>query len=57
VLAGTLALLLSIPDTANSFTLDELLDLPVDQLLRLEITSTHASQLSVLRAVEHGDAT
>jgi hypothetical protein len=57
LLAGALALLLAIPDTANSFTLNELLDLPIEQLLRLEITSRQPSQLAVLWAAEHRDAT
>lgn len=53
------------PGTANSFTLDQLLDMPIEQLLRLEITSSHPSQLAALwprspnglRAAEHRDAT
>jgi len=64
LLAYTLTLILAIPGTANSFTLDQLLDMPLEQLLQLEITSRHAPQLTArgppsangLRAVEHRDA-
>jgi hypothetical protein len=53
------------PGTANSFTLDQLLDMPLEQLLQLEITSMRAPQLAArwspppngLRAMEHRDAT
>jgi hypothetical protein len=56
---------LAIPGTANSFTLDQLLDMPIEQLLRLQITSRHAPQLAALwppspnelQAMEHRDAT
>jgi hypothetical protein len=56
---------LAVPGTANSFTLDQLLDMPLEQLLQLKITSMHAPQLSsrgppspnAPRAVEHRDAT
>jgi hypothetical protein len=41
LLAITLSLLSSIPGTARSFTLDQLLDMPIEQLLHLEITSRH----------------
>jgi hypothetical protein len=45
--------------------MDQLLDMPLEQLLQLKITSMHAPQLSArrppspngLRAVEHRDAT
>ena len=65
LLAGTLTLALAIPGTANSFTLDQLLEMPIEQLLRLEITSRHPPRLTALwppspnglRAVEHRDAT
>ena len=63
--AGTLSLLLAIPGAANSFTLNQLLDMPIERLLRLEITSRHLPRLAALwspspnglRAVEHRDAT
>ena len=55
---------MAIPAPANSFTLDQLLDMPIEQLLRLEITLKHLPQLTArwpspngLRAVEHRDAT
>ena len=65
LLAGSLALVMAIPAPANSFTLDQLLDLPIEQLLRLEITSRHPPKVAALwspsatglRAVEHRDAT
>jgi hypothetical protein len=65
LLAGTVALLLAIPATANSFTLDQLLDMPIEQLLRLEITSRHQPKVvalwplsaNALPAAEHRDAT
>jgi hypothetical protein len=41
LLAVTLTLLVAIPGNARSFTLDQLLDMPIEQLLRLEITSGH----------------
>jgi hypothetical protein len=64
LLAYALTLVLSAPGTASSFTLDQLLAMPLEQLLQLEITSMHASRLSArgppsphgLRAVEHRDA-
>jgi len=49
-------LALAIPGPANSFTLDQLLDMPLEQLLRLEVTSRHLPA-NALRAVEHRDAT
>jgi hypothetical protein len=63
--AGTLSLLLAIPSTAQSFTLEQLLAMPFEQLLRLEITSRHPPRLAALwphsangpRLVEHRDAT
>jgi hypothetical protein len=57
LLAGTVALILAIPGTAHCFTLNQLLDMPIEQLLRLEITSRHLPQLAAPRAVEHRDAT
>jgi len=56
---------LAIPATANSFTLDQLLDMPIEQLLRLEITSRHQPKVvalwplsaNALPAAEHRDAT
>jgi hypothetical protein len=65
LLTYTLALVLAVPGTANSFTLDRLLDMPLEQLLQLKITSMHAPQLSARgppspnapRVVEHHDAT
>jgi hypothetical protein len=65
LLAGALALVMAIPSPANSFTLDQLLDMPIEQLLRLEITSRHSLQLTGLqphtanglRTAEHRDAT
>jgi hypothetical protein len=65
LLGGTLTLLLAIPGTAQSFTLDQLLDMPFEQLLRLEITSRQPPRLatlwpplaSALPAIEHRDAT
>jgi len=65
VLAATLTLVLAIPGTANSFTLDQLLDMPIEQLLKLEITSMHLPQVparrppspNAPRAAEHRDAT
>ena len=56
LLAGALMLLLALPGAANSFTLDQLLDMPIEQLLQLEITSRHVPA-NGLRAVEHRDAT
>jgi hypothetical protein len=61
VLACTLTLVLAIPGTANSFTLDQLLDMPIEQLLQLEITSMHVPRSATLapliqngsRAAEH----
>jgi hypothetical protein len=57
--------LLAMPGTAQSFTLDQLLDMPFEQLLRLEITSRHPPRLATLRppwakahrTIEHRDAT
>jgi hypothetical protein len=65
LLAGALTLALAIPGTAHSLTLEQLLDMPIEQLLRLEITSRQRPQLTILRpvsanglqAVEHRDAT
>jgi hypothetical protein len=65
LLAGTLTLLLAIPGTANSFTLDQLLEMPIERLLQLEITSRHLPQSAALwlpsrnasHALEHCDAT
>jgi hypothetical protein len=65
LLACTLALVLAVPGTASSYTLDQLLDMPLEQLLQLTITSGHAPQLSARwppptngpRTVEHRDAT
>jgi len=56
---------LAIPGTANSFTLDQLLDMPLEQLLQLQITSRRAPQVAArwptspngLLAVEHRNAT
>ncbi|MGA2562137.1 MAG: hypothetical protein ABSF96_01115 [Steroidobacteraceae bacterium] len=48
LLLGTLTVLLAIPGTANSFTLDQLLDMPIEQLLRLQITSRQHPQLAAL---------
>jgi hypothetical protein len=64
LLAGILALLWAIPGTANSSTLDQLLDMPIEQLLRLEITSTHLAQVAApwppsrnaVQGMEHRDA-
>ena len=64
LLAATLALVLAVPRTANSFTLDQLLAMPIEQLLRLEITSAHLPRVAVrwptlangLAAAEHRDA-
>jgi hypothetical protein len=65
LLAVTLTLLLAIPATAKSFTLDQLLDMPIERLLRLEISSTQPPKLAALwpasrnalQTVEHRDAT
>jgi hypothetical protein len=65
LLASALVLVLAIPGTANSFTLDQLLAMPIEALLRLEITSPHLRQAAVrwppsvseLRAAEQRDAT
>ena len=65
LLAGTVALVMAIPGAANSFTLDQLLDMPFEQLLRLEITSQHPLKVAALwrpsanalRAAEYRDAT
>ena len=64
LLAGALTLVLAIPGTVNSFTLNQLLDMPLERLLRLEITSRHLPRLAALwplssnlRAVEHRHAT
>ncbi len=64
LLAGILALLWAIPGTANSVTLDQLLDMPIERLLRLEITSTHRPEVAApwppsrdaVRGTEHCDA-
>jgi len=64
LLACTLAVILAIPRIANSLTLNQLLDMPIERLLRLEITSRHLSQPAALwppsakepPAVEHRDA-
>ena len=47
LLAGALVLVLAIPGTANSFTIDQLLDMPIEELLRLEITSPHPPRVAV----------
>jgi hypothetical protein len=65
LLAVTLTLLLAVPGTAKSFTLEQLLDMPIERLLGLEITSTQPPKLAALwlssryalQAVEHRDAT
>jgi hypothetical protein len=65
LLTCTLMLLLGIPGTGHSTTLDQLLDMPIEQLLRLKITSRPPPQVAVpwraspieLRAVEQRDAT
>jgi hypothetical protein len=65
LLAYTLTLVLAVPGTASSYTLDQLLDMPLEQLLQLTITSAHTPQLSACwppppngpRAVEHRDVT
>jgi hypothetical protein len=57
-------LLLGIPGTTHSSTLDQLLEMPIEQLLRLEITSRPSPPLAAvwppspikLRAVEQYDA-
>jgi len=64
-LAGALALISAASGTADCRTLDELLKLPIEQLLRLEITSRRCPQMNAawpsspsdLRAVEHCDGT
>jgi hypothetical protein len=64
LLAYILTLLWAVPGTADSFTLDQLLDMPLEQLLQLTITSRHAPPLSARwppppngpRTVEHRDA-
>jgi hypothetical protein len=38
-LAGCLALALAIPGVSHAYTLDQLLDLPLERLLTLQITS------------------
>jgi hypothetical protein len=55
---------MAIPGAANSFTLDQLLDMPIEQLLRLEITSKHPPKVTApwqpangMPAAEHRDAT
>ena len=56
---------MAIPGAANSFTLDQLLDMPIEQLLRLEITSKHSPKATApwqpsaneMPAAEHRDAT
>lgn len=58
-------LLLAVPGTANCFTLDQLLELPFEQLLRLEITSRRFPHVDAVRprppnatqTAEHHDAT
>jgi hypothetical protein len=57
LLASTLTLVLAVPGPAHCFTLNQLLDMPIEQLLRLEITSRHPPQLAAPRTVEHRDAT
>jgi hypothetical protein len=65
LLAGTLTLVLAVPATAHCFTINQLLDMPIEQLLRLEISSRQpptsaAAQppaANALRAVEHHVAT
>jgi hypothetical protein len=56
LLAGALTLVLAIPGTAKSFSLDQLLDMPLEQLLRLQITSRHLPA-NGQRDEEHRDAT
>jgi hypothetical protein len=36
------------PGAANSFTLDQLLDMPIEQLLQLEITSRAPAKVAAL---------
>jgi hypothetical protein len=63
LLVGTVALAMVLPGTANSFTLDQLLAMPIEQLLRLEITSRQPAKVTALgppavnslRATEHRD--
>jgi hypothetical protein len=58
-------LVLAIPATADCFTMNQLLDMPIEQLLRLEITSRHPPTAAAarppaanaLRALEHRVAT
>jgi hypothetical protein len=39
---------MAIPGPANSFTLDQLLDMPIEQLLRLEITSRPPAKVAAV---------
>ncbi len=44
LLAGVLTLALSLPDAAHSYTLDELLRMPLERLLQLEISPRLSAQ-------------
>jgi hypothetical protein len=65
LLAASITLLLAIPGIANSLTLEQLLDMPIERLLRLEITSMQLSQVAIgpspaasgPHTAEHRDAT
>jgi hypothetical protein len=50
LLAGLLMLALSLPKAAHSYTLDELLTMPLERLLQLEI-SPRLSALAIARAL------
>ena len=50
LLAGLLTLALSLPNAAHSYTLDELLRMPLEHLLQLEI-SPRLSALAIARAL------
>jgi hypothetical protein len=52
LLASLLTLALSLPSAAHSYTLDDLLRMPLERLLQLEISPRLSSQ-SIARALPH----
>jgi hypothetical protein len=55
LLAGALALSLALPNTADSYTLGQLLELPLERLLELRTTHRAASPPAVQwRGIMHG---
>jgi hypothetical protein len=53
LLAGLLTLALALPSAAHSYTLDELLRMPLERLLQLEI-SPRSTALAIARGVLAG---